>query len=53
MKIGKNTDLYEAIENAIYAIFDEEIPLNDPTETTEKFVSNINWELREEEDAKD
>lgn len=44
--IRKGTDLYEAIENAIYAIFDAEIPLDDPMETTEKFVNNINWELR-------
>lgn len=44
--IKKGTDLYEAIANAIYAIFDDEIPLDDPTETIEMFIGNINYELK-------
>ena len=40
--IDKNMTLYNAIEHAIDAIFDGEIPLEDPTETTREVVKEIN-----------
>lgn len=43
--IEKGSELYEAIENAILDVFNEEIPLNDPYETTELIVESINEEL--------
>ena len=43
--IKRNTDLYDAIENAIYTIFEGEIPLEDPMVTLEMFISSINKEM--------
>lgn len=45
--IERNDVLYIAIENAIIDIFNEDIPLNDPYETTRLVVDSINIELKE------
>lgn len=46
MTIEHGDDLYNAIEEAIYKIFNEEIELNDPSKTTELVVESINKDLK-------
>jgi hypothetical protein len=48
--IKENSSLYIAIENAIYDIFEGNIPLNDPSETTKIFVNSVNKELKNLDD---
>ncbi len=45
MRMEKDDKLYIAIEEAIHAIFDCEIPTDCPFETTELFVAKINEKL--------
>lgn len=42
MKIKYKDKTYTLIENIVYAIFNDEIPLNDPQDTTERIVNIIN-----------
>ena len=44
--IKENSNLYIAIENAIYDIFEGNIPLDDPSETTKLLVNSVNKELK-------
>ena len=40
--VNKNSELHEAIKNTIYDMFDDKIPIDDPAETTEKFIEKLN-----------
>jgi len=40
--IKKTSELYDAIAEAIYDIFDGKIEIEDPQETTEQFVKKVN-----------
>ena len=48
--IQKDTYLYDSIEKAILDIFNAEIPMDDPYETTDLFVNRVNKHLEEEEE---
>lgn len=45
-QIKKNSKLYNAIKDAIYTMFDGEIPIEEPSETTEKLIKTINKNLQ-------
>lgn len=42
MKIEKHDTIYGAIEHAVYALFDAEIPMKDPNETARMFAEKMN-----------
>lgn len=48
--IEKNTDLYIAIENAVLSMFNGEIPMEDPFETTKMMVESINSEISNQDE---
>lgn len=48
MKIKKNSKVYDAIKSAIWEMFDGQIPLEDPDETLELVIENINNHLKME-----
>lgn len=50
IKINKTSDIYDAIEDSMYKIFNCEILLEDPTLATELFVKNMNDYFEAEND---
>ena len=47
MRIKKDSEIYDALLDAVFKIFEQEIALEDPVETTDAMVKSINKYLKD------